>query len=59
MQRLARRYARYRHRQLLTTGHLFERRYKAWVVDTDEYFVTLLRLHPSESGEGAHGETPG
>lgn len=26
-----------------TTGHLFERRYKAKLVDVDEYFLTLLR----------------
>ncbi len=43
MQRIARRYSRYRHRQLHTTGHLFERRYKAWVVDVDAYFIALLR----------------
>jgi hypothetical protein len=43
MQRIAVRYSRYRHRLLRTTGHSFERRYKAWLIDTDEYFVTLLR----------------
>lgn len=43
MQRIAVRYSRYRHRQLRTTGHLFERRYKALIVDVDAYFVTLLR----------------
>ena len=40
---IARRYSRYRHRHLRTTGHLFERRYKAWLVDMDAYFLTLLR----------------
>src|SRR5882724_7664036 len=43
MHRIARPYARYRQRQLRTTGHLFERRYKAWLVDADMYFVALLR----------------
>jgi putative transposase len=43
MQRIACRYSRHRHRALRTTGHSFERRYKAWLVDVDSYFVTLLR----------------
>lgn len=43
MQRIAQRYSRYRHVQMRTTGHLFERRYKAWLVDVDMYFVALLR----------------
>jgi putative transposase len=43
MQRVAMRYSRYRHRALRTTGHLFERRYKALLVDVDNYFLTLLR----------------
>lgn len=43
MHSIARRYSRYRHRQMRTTGHLFERRYKAWLVDIDMYFVALLR----------------
>jgi putative transposase len=43
VQRIAVRFARYRHRQLRTTGHLFERRHRAWLVDADEYFVALLR----------------
>ena len=43
MHQVARRYSRYRHRQLRTTGHFFERRYKAWLVDIDMYFVALLR----------------
>ena len=43
MQRIAMRFSRYRHRALQTTGHLFERRYKAWLIDVDEYFLTLLR----------------
>lgn len=43
MHRIANRYARYRHRQLQVIGHLFERRYKAWLVDADMYFCALLR----------------
>ena len=52
MQRIATHYSRYRHKQLRTTGHLFERRYKAWLVDTDHYFIELLRyihLNPVEA----------
>ena len=52
MQRIAMRYSRYRHRALKTTGHLFERRYKALLVDVDQYFLTLLRnihLDPVEA----------
>lgn len=46
MQRIAVRYSRYRHKALCTTGHLFERRHKAKLVDVDAYFLTLLRyLH--------------
>lgn len=43
MQRIAGRYSKHRHRRLRTTGHSFERRYKAWLIDVDSYFVTLLR----------------
>lgn len=43
MQRIAMRYSRLRHRALRTTGHLFERRYKAKLVDVDAYFLTLVR----------------
>jgi len=53
MQRIAMRYSRYRHRQLRTTGHSFERRYKAWLIDADSYFLTCLRyihLNPVKAG---------
>lgn len=43
MKRIAMRYSRYRHRQLRTRGHLFERRYKSLLIDVDNYFVALLR----------------
>jgi REP element-mobilizing transposase RayT len=43
MQRIAMRYSRYRHRELHTSGHLFERRHRAWLVEADRYFVALLR----------------
>jgi putative transposase len=43
VKRFAMRYSRHRHRQLRTTGHLFERRYKAWLVDADTYFIALLQ----------------
>lgn len=66
MQRIAMRYSRYRHRQLRTTGHSFERRYKAWLIDVDSYFITCLRYihlnpvkanmvtHPSEYAWTSH-----
>lgn len=43
MQCIATRYSRYRHKALDTSGHLFERRYKAKPVDVDTCFLTLLR----------------
>jgi putative transposase len=43
MQLATMRYARHRHRALRTSGHLFERRYKARLVERDDYFLTLLR----------------
>lgn len=52
MQCIASRYSRYRQKQLRTSGHLFERRYKAKLVDADSYLSTLLRyihLHPVEA----------
>ncbi len=46
VQRIAMRYSRYRHKTLRTTGHLFERRHRAFLVDADTYFLSLLRyLH--------------
>jgi putative transposase len=53
VRRIAVRYSRYRHRQLGTTGHLFERRHRAFLVETDHYFITLLRyihLNPVNAG---------
>ena len=53
MKRIATRYSRYRHRRLNTSGHLFERRYKALLVDVDAYFIALLRyihLNPVAAG---------
>lgn len=53
MQRIAMRYSRYRHRRLRTTGHLFERRYGARLIDNDSYFLTALRyvhLNPCQAG---------
>ncbi|HKU14469.1 MAG TPA: transposase [Steroidobacteraceae bacterium] len=40
---LAGRYARSVQARLQTTGHLFEKRYHALLVDADEYLLTLLR----------------
>ena len=43
MLRIASRYARFVQARLDTTGHLFERRYHAVLVDEDAYLLTLLR----------------
>ena len=43
MQSIAMRYSRHRHRKMRATGHLFERRHKAKLVQVDTYFLTLLR----------------
>jgi hypothetical protein len=41
MKRIAARYSRYKHRKLNTTGHLFERRYKALLADADAALHTF------------------
>jgi putative transposase len=41
--RIASRYARFIQARFGTTGHLFERRYHAVLVDEDAYLITLLR----------------
>ncbi len=43
MLRIASQYARRVQSHLTTSGHLFERRYHAVLVDADEYLLTLLR----------------
>ena len=43
IQRIASQYARTTQAILQTTGHLFERRYHAVLVDADSYLLTLLR----------------
>lgn len=51
--RIASRYARSVQTRLDTTGHLFERRYHAVLVDADAYLMTLVRyihLNPVRSG---------
>jgi hypothetical protein len=51
--RIASRYARMFQKQLETTGHLFERRYHAVLVDADAYLLTLVRyihLNPVRAG---------
>ena len=53
IQALASGYARRKQRRIPTTGHLFERRYRAMLVDTDAYLLTLLRYihrNPVEAG---------
>lgn len=51
--RLASRYARAVQASLMTTGHLFERRYHAVLVDADNYLLALIRyihLNPVRAG---------
>ncbi len=51
------RYARYRHRELNTTGPLFERRYRAKWVELDAYLFTLLRyIHRNPVAAGIVSE---
>lgn len=53
IQRIASRYARAVQARLETTGHLFERRYHAVLVDVDAYLTTLVRyihLNPVRAG---------
>lgn len=50
---IASRYARFAQRKLETTGHLFERRYHALLVDRDAYLLELVRyihLNPVRAG---------
>lgn len=53
MLRVAARYARTVQMRLSTTGHLFERRYHATLIDVDRYLLTVLRyihMNPVEAG---------
>lgn len=43
VQRIAQRYSRYRHKQLKTGGHLFERRHGARFVEHDADFLVVLK----------------
>lgn len=50
---IASQYARKVQARLATTGHLFERRYNAVLVDSDSYLLTVLRyihMNPVEAG---------
>jgi putative transposase len=50
---VASRYARAKQRAVPTTGHLFERRYRARLVDADRYLLALVRyvhLNPVRAG---------
>jgi putative transposase len=53
MREIASNYARAFQQQLATTGHLFERRYHATLVEADSYLLELLRyihLNPVKAG---------
>ena len=53
IQSVASTYARRKQQRVPTTGHLFERRYRAILVDTDAYWLTLVRYihrNPVEAG---------
>lgn len=52
MQRISARYARWFQSTLPTTGHLFERRYHALLIDTDSYLLEAVRyihLNPTRA----------
>ncbi len=56
MQRLAMRYARHIHLDAGQVGHLFERRFRAILVDADSYLLSLVRyihLNPVVAGMAA------
>jgi REP element-mobilizing transposase RayT len=53
IQSVASTYARRKQQRIATTGHLFERRYRAILVDTDAYWLALVRYihrNPVEAG---------
>ena len=53
MMRIGSRFARHMQRQRPTTGHFFERRYRATLVDADSYLLELVRyihLNPVRAG---------
>lgn len=53
MHRIATRFSRAAQKRVPTTGHYFERRYHAVLVDVDEYFLVLLRyihMNPVSAG---------
>ena len=53
IQTIASSYARRKQQQIPTTGHFFERRYRAILVDNDAYWLTLVRYihrNPVEAG---------
>lgn len=59
MQAVASSYARRKQQRIPTTGHLFERRYRAILVDNDAYWLTLVRYihrNPVEAGMAADAE---
>jgi putative transposase len=59
MQRIGTRYARAMQRQLATTGHFFESRYDALLIDVERYFLRLVReihLSPLRVGIAATPE---
>lgn len=62
IRRIASRYARKFQYRLSTTGHLFERRYHAVLIDVDRYLLTVVRyihLNPVRAGLAASpGEYP-
>lgn len=58
MLRIASRYARVLQAQFHTTGHLFERRYHAVLVDADAYLLELLRYIHLNPVRARMAETP-
>jgi len=59
MQNLSFRYTRWINRQRKRTGHLFQGRYKAILVDSDSYLLALVRyihLNPVRAGVVTKGE---
>lgn len=60
MQNLSFRYARWQNKRLARTGHLFQRRYEAILVDADSYLLELVRyIHLNPVRAGAEGRLLG
>ena len=59
MQNLTFRYTKWINWRQNRSGHLFQGRYKAVLIDADSYLLELYPLYPSQPGTRQHGSNPG